>query len=189
MRLTLTVGFAAGVIIAAACSSNGNSNPLQSSSSGGGAEDAGCGNYTVSAATGQAYVQKEGCADCHGANLAGTSVAVVSGQEPGLTIIAGDLLYPPNLTPDKASGLGNWTASEIYYAITEGIDDNGETLCPEMGRHYPNMCASEANAIVAYLQSLPPVYSCIPQSHCPPLKEGAPASCPPEGTGGTDDGG
>jgi hypothetical protein len=171
-----------GVVVAVACSSNGTSNPLSGvDGGGGGGVDAGCANYTVTAAAGQTYVQKENCAECHGANLAGTSVALVNDQEPGLTVIGNDKLYPPNLTPDKATGLGNWTTQQIFYAITEGLDNQDLDLCPEMGRHYPNMCASEANAIVAYLQSLPPVVNCVPESYCPPLKMGGPGQCSDDG--------
>ncbi len=61
----------------------------------------------------------------------------MTGQETGLVIQQGHLLYPPNLTPDPTTGLGNWTSEEIAYAITEGIDNTVLELCPEMGRHYP----------------------------------------------------
>jgi hypothetical protein len=184
MRCTVALGSAVvGIFVAVACSSNGTNTPVNAGGDGGGGGDAGCTGYTVSAAAGQTYVQKEGCAECHGANLAGTSIALVNDQEPGLTVIGNDKLYPPNLTSDPATGLGNWTVLEIYYAITEGIDNEGLDLCPEMGRHYPNMCANEANAIVAYLQSplLPPVVNCVPESYCPPLKNGGPGACAEDG--------
>ena len=61
----------------------------------------------------------------------------------------------------------------------EGIDNNSQNLCPEMGQHYPNMCASEANGIVAYLKSIPAVVNAIPASCCPPQKGTSPCSGAP----------
>jgi hypothetical protein len=177
MRLHIQVGLTVALEIAAACSTN-NSDPL----AGGDAGD-GCLPMGTTVSDGQGYVQTEGCEGCHGANLAGSLSPLASGQD-GITIPAGSYLYPPNLTPDPTTGLGNWTTGQIDYAITEGIDNTGLDLCPEMGRHYPNMCPDEVTGIINYLRSIPAVVQKVPGSICPPLKTGT----PPSGTGGTDGG-
>jgi hypothetical protein len=181
--LALGLGVGATLVVAVACSSTPSSSLAGSSTSdtpGG----SGCSPMGTAASDGEGYVAQEGCASCHGQNLAGSTTPIVSGQEPGLVVGAGDKVYPPNLTPDKATGLGLWTSEDIFYAITEGIDNTGLDLCPEMGRHYPNMCPDEANGIVAYLQSIPAVVSQIPVSYCPPTKCGG-APCGVNGDGGS----
>ena len=185
VRVAWSLAFV-GVSVAIACSSGGTStlgNTGASGSSSGGSGD--CSPEGSTAGDGEGYVQKEGCPSCHGTNLAGSSTPLVSGQEPGLVVQAGHLLYPPNLTPDPTTGLGNWTSDDIYYAITQGVNNiTGQDLCPEMGQHYPNMCPDEAHGIVAYLQSIPAVVNQVPQSCCPPAKGTAPcvaATSTPDG--------
>ncbi|HEY6723640.1 MAG TPA: c-type cytochrome [Polyangiaceae bacterium] len=62
---------------------------------------------------------------------------------------------PPNITPDKASGLGAWTDGEIMRAIREGVDRHGEALFPMMPYGaYRNLSDADTEAIVVYLRSL-----------------------------------
>ncbi len=176
MRLVILLSSGVALIAAAAafgCSTS-NSDPLAGGDGGGN-----CPPQGTTASDGQGYVQAEGCENCHGANMAGSLTPLASGVD-GITIPSGTYLYPPNLTPDKTTGIGSWTAAQINQAITEGIDNTGQDLCPEMGRHYPNMCANEVSGIIAYLQSIPAVSQVVPGSICPPLKTGT----PPGGDGG-----
>jgi hypothetical protein len=174
-RLVVGFGVALGLSLAFACSSNGD--PLAGltadgggGSGGGGGPDA-CGPMGTGASDGQGYVQSEGCPECHGTNMAGSTSPIPSGID-NIKIKAGDYLFPPNLTPDKATGIGNWTDGQIRQAISQGIDNNSEELCPEMGEHYPNLCYDEVTGIIAYLRSLPAVVKQDPTSICPPLKQG-----------------
>lgn len=113
------------------------------------------------------------CVKCHGDNMAGKTTPL-----PEFT---GTLeLYPPNLTPDIETGLGDaknpdparrgYTDELLARAIKEGYDKNDQQLCPQM-KHYPDMSDFEVYSIVLYLRSLPPVKSRIPRSVCPPLKQ------------------
>jgi Cytochrome c len=61
--------------------------------------------------------------------------------------------YYPNITPDKETGIGDWTDKQIGDAITKGIDDEGEALCALMTRY--KFSASELADVVAFLRSLP----------------------------------
>lgn len=72
------------------------------------------------------------------------------------------LVPTPNLTP-HATGLGDWTAAEIKTAFLDGIDKDSNPLFPIMPYYvFHNMTADDADAIVAYLQSLDPIDNTIP---------------------------
>ncbi|WP_441236835.1 c-type cytochrome [Bradyrhizobium sp. 930_D9_N1_4] len=63
----------------------------------------------------------------------------------------------PNITPDLASGLGQWSDDEIKRAITQGIARDGRKLKPPMAyAAYASMTAQDIDAIVAFLRTLPP---------------------------------
>jgi mono/diheme cytochrome c family protein len=66
-------------------------------------------------------------------------------------------LPAPNLTSDD-TGLGSWTDAQIKTAFTTGIDDQGKALNPTMPYQlFHNLTDADADAIVAYLRSLPHV--------------------------------
>ena len=63
-----------------------------------------------------------------------------------------------NITPDKATGLGEWTDKEIKTAITKGVRKNGSKLAPPMGYDfYATMSEADLDALVAYLRSMTPI--------------------------------
>ena len=72
-------------------------------------------------------------------------------------------LVASNITPDPDTGLGKWTDGEIIRAIREGVDRDGNALFPIMPySHFRNMSEEDAQAIVAYLRSLPPLGPAAP---------------------------
>ena len=72
-------------------------------------------------------------------------------------------VYAANLTPDKETGLGNWTDAEIIRAIREGKSRDGRTLGPPMPFElYRRMSDRDVRAIVAYLRTRKPVRSKVP---------------------------
>lgn len=114
---------------------------------------------------GEYYARKRNCFTCHQSDS--PADGVLSGQaypRPGTRT------YGPNLTQDD-SGLRGWQDEDIIRAMREGIDDGGQELCPIMPR-FVDMGQTEAEALVLYLRSLPPVSHSIPDSVCPPLKNG-----------------
>ena len=71
--------------------------------------------------------------------------------------------FGPNLTPDKETGLGNWTAQQIVTAITTGERPDGRMLAPAMPwRGLSALTKPDALAIAAFLKSLPPVSNKVP---------------------------
>jgi mono/diheme cytochrome c family protein len=64
----------------------------------------------------------------------------------------------PNITPDKESGIGNWTDDQIVNAIRNGKRPNGTIIGPPMPiAYYRNMSDSDVRAIVAYLRTVKPI--------------------------------
>ena len=111
---------------------------------------------------GQSIVSTHRCHTCHGETLSGNFDGVPSPQTEG------GVAYPPNLTPDPATGLGCWTDDEIENAILNGIDNQGMPLCPPMPRwgHLSDggLDAVQAGAVVQYLRSLPALVQVVPNT-------------------------
>jgi mono/diheme cytochrome c family protein len=67
-------------------------------------------------------------------------------------------LYSANLTPDKETGIGNWTPDQFYRALHEGIDDEGHHLYPAFPyTYFTRVRREDSDAMLAYLKSLAPV--------------------------------
>jgi mono/diheme cytochrome c family protein len=63
----------------------------------------------------------------------------------------------PNITPDKATGIGNWTDDEFYRAMHEGIGRHHEFLYPAFPfPWFTKATRDDVLAIKAFLFSLPP---------------------------------
>lgn len=95
-------------------------------------------------AQGKSLVASNGCAGCHGTTLAG-------GQ-----VVAG--WTAPGLNDDKRTGLGNWSAAEIAEYLRTGRNSYAMASGPMAGiitNITAKMSKADANAIAAYLKSLP----------------------------------
>ena len=69
-------------------------------------------------------------------------------------------LYSTNITPDKATGIGNYTDAEFLAAVHRGVRRDGARLYPAMPyTSYTYMTDADALAIKAYLFSLAPIDS------------------------------
>lgn len=67
-------------------------------------------------------------------------------------------LAAANLTPDRETGLGEWTDGEILRAMREGVDREGKAIFPIMPySHLRTLGDEDAKSIVAYLRTLKPV--------------------------------
>jgi mono/diheme cytochrome c family protein len=66
----------------------------------------------------------------------------------------GKRLFGPNLTPDKETGIGNFTKEDFRNAVREGITPSGRKLSPPMGK-FKSLTDIQVDAIYTYLQSLP----------------------------------
>jgi len=66
--------------------------------------------------------------------------------------------YSPNITPDRATGIGDWSDAEFIAAVREGVNPDGEHYYPAFP--YPSYTGISSNDLLdikAYLESLPAV--------------------------------
>jgi mono/diheme cytochrome c family protein len=115
---------------------------------------------------GRYLVTLGGCTDCHtpGHFLGKPDMArQLGGSEVGSEVPGLGVFYGPNLTPDKETGLGNWSVADIVKAIRTGVRPDGRALVPIMPwQAYAKLTQSDAEAIAAYLKSLPAVRNQVP---------------------------
>jgi mono/diheme cytochrome c family protein len=72
-------------------------------------------------------------------------------------------LYSTNITPDKETGIGNYSDRDFLDAVHRGTRRDGARLYPAMPfTAYTYMSDADALAIKAYLFSLAPVHAVIP---------------------------
>jgi len=106
-----------------------------------------------------------------GAYLAKAADCVVCHTTQGGKEYAGGLgfqlpfgtLYSTNITPDKDTGIGNYSDRDFLNALHRGVRRDGARLYPAMPyTSYTNITDADALAIKAYLFSLPPVHATAP---------------------------
>ncbi|MEP6620626.1 MAG: cytochrome c [bacterium] len=94
-----------------------------------------------------------GCADCHGADLAGQVVV----DDPALGRI-----YAKNLTAGKG-GVGKVLSdADFVRAIRHGVDPTGKALKVMPSSDYANLSDEDLAAIIAFVKSRPPVNKEVP---------------------------
>lgn len=99
----------------------------------------------------------------------------LSGSLVGFEIPGMGVFFPPNLTPDKKTGLGDWSEDEIIAAFTKGERPDGRILAPAMPwMSYSHITPDDAKALVAYLKSLTPVENQVPGPFGPSEKATGP---------------
>lgn len=115
---------------------------------------------------GKYLVTIAGCNDCHTPGyflgkpdmksfLGGSDVGF---ELPGLGVFVGR-----NLTPDKETGLGNWSIDQIVTALQKGLRPDGRELAPIMPwRAFAHFTKRDARAIAMYLKTIPAVSHAVP---------------------------
>jgi mono/diheme cytochrome c family protein len=115
---------------------------------------------------GRYLVTLGGCGDCHtpGYFLGKPDFKrELGGSEVGFEIPGVGVFYGPNLTPDKETGLGTWSEADIVKALKTGVRPDGRGLVPVMPwPAFAKLTKQDAQAIAAYLKSLPPVTNKVP---------------------------
>jgi mono/diheme cytochrome c family protein len=121
------------------------------------------------------------CSDCHTPKLpngAPDSTKYMAGNANFVVSPNGDRLPTRNLTPDP-TGLGGFSATQIERAFLDGIAPapTGTMALNSVMPYYVfhNMNAADANAIAAYLGSLPAVANALPD-RSPSFDVAAPAT-------------
>ena len=70
--------------------------------------------------------------------------------------LEGKVMLTPNLTPDKETGIGNWTEAQFVNALKSGLVENQPALRYPM-LPYVHLTDQEAKAIFAYLKTISPI--------------------------------
>jgi mono/diheme cytochrome c family protein len=66
--------------------------------------------------------------------------------------------YGRNITPDKATGIGDWTEAQFHRALRDGIDDDGHYLFPVFPfPSFTGMSDRDISDLYAYLMAQKPV--------------------------------
>lgn len=95
------------------------------------------------------------CFACHTAPGGKPYAGGLAFNLPGMGV-----LFSSNITPDKDTGIGNYTDQQFLDAVHKGIRADGQHLYPAMSyAAYTYMTDADALAIKAYLFSLPPVHA------------------------------
>jgi len=125
-----------------------------------------------------------GCGSCH-------TDGVLIGQPNAALLLAGSqvgiarsnpmvernpgVVYPANITPDRETGIGDWTLEEIENLLQSGVDNHGLQTLPVMPwLSYSRLLPEDATAIAMYLKSLPPVKHKVPDNVRPGQRATAP---------------
>lgn len=67
-------------------------------------------------------------------------------------------VYSTNITPDKETGIGSWTADQFYRAVHEGIAADGRHLYPALPYvYFSRLTHQDTDDLFAFLHSLKPV--------------------------------
>jgi len=105
-------------------------------------------------ARGEYLTHAADCVACHTAKNGGQPFA--GGLAFNLPNIG--TIYSTNITPDKETGIGNYTDAQFLAALHQGKRADGQNLYPAMSyTSYTYMTEADALAIKAYLFSLPAV--------------------------------
>ncbi len=77
-------------------------------------------------------------------------------------------IYAPNITSDKATGIGDWTTADFRRALHHGQDDEGKNLYPAFSYpYYAHVTDEDVDAIHAYLKTIPAVSYNAPANKLP----------------------
>jgi mono/diheme cytochrome c family protein len=135
-------------------------------------------------AHGRYLVQIVGCAACHtdGALIGEPNTArQLAGSHLGIAYTSPfqsnfpGVAYPPNLTPDPNTGLGNWSDAQIVAAIRKGSSGDAPGHLVIMSWPlYQQMTDDDMNAIVIYLRNIPPVKDEVPKRVAPGVRASTP---------------
>jgi mono/diheme cytochrome c family protein len=93
------------------------------------------------------------CAGCH--TDAKNNGPRLAGGRPLATPFG--IFYAPNITPDKETGIGNWTLEGFRRALREGISDHGYYFPVFPYPSFTGMSDGDIADLFAYLQTQAPV--------------------------------
>jgi mono/diheme cytochrome c family protein len=110
------------------------------------------------------------CGNCHTPRDSSAALIQQNELSGGLTISTPAFVATaPNITPDRATGIGDWSDAEIKRALTEGVRPDhgrlpGVALAAVMpAGFYEALLPEDLDATVAYLKTVNPVRHAVPE--------------------------
>jgi mono/diheme cytochrome c family protein len=100
------------------------------------------------------------CGNCHTPRGPGGVLDVAKRHAGGPQVWETDeyKVHPSNITMDKETGIGGWTAAQVKAAIHDGRRPNGQQISPQMPYpFYKIFTPADLDAVVAYVRSIPAV--------------------------------
>jgi mono/diheme cytochrome c family protein len=109
--------------------------------------------YKPDLANGEAMFVAGNCSACH-ATPGQTDRKLLGG---GLKLVSPfGAFHAPNISPDKAHGIGDWNELQFVNAMKRGVDDDGQHLYPAFPyASYSLMRTNDVRDLYAYLKTLP----------------------------------
>lgn len=101
------------------------------------------------------YLSKMGdCIACH-THVEGNTPAYAGGLPINTPF---GVFYSPNITPDKETGIGNWTEEDFFRAMRDGRDPHGRNYFPVFPFvYFAKTNDEDLKALYAYFMSIPAV--------------------------------
>ena len=109
------------------------------------------------------------CFSCHSADFKTNNFLIPESSEGYFgggnkpLDMQGRIMLTANLTPDKETGIGNWTKEKFVKAVKYGIKENEPALSYPM-MPYSRLNDYEVEAIFEYLKTIPPIKNKIERS-------------------------
>lgn len=101
---------------------------------------------------GEQLAKTYNCADCH------------TNKQTAIKTSHG-ILYAPNITADRETGIGNWSDEDFSLAMRKSIAPDGSSYYPLFRTSHPSeLTTADLKALKAYLLSLPAVYHPVMQN-------------------------
>ncbi len=102
---------------------------------------------------GEYLARAASCIDCHTAN---ESEPLAGGFEISTPF---GIFRTPNISPDKKTGIGNWTSAQFLKALRQGTSPNGAKYYPVFPyTSFSKLTDQDINDIYLYLKSQAPIY-------------------------------
>jgi len=106
------------------------------------------------------------CAGCHTPGALGgrpDPARPLAGADIGFGY-PGGVVYAPNLTSDRETGLGEWTDAQIAAAVRQGVGRDKRALVPIMPwPSYSALTPEDMAALIAYLRTVPAIRQPTPR--------------------------
>ena len=130
--------------------------------------------YSNPIARGEYLATIANCIDCHSQSKNGdylTNMTLAGGKE--FILPTGDKIYSANITPDKTTGIGEWSEAKFINKFKYYLSNPPKTITSNQKNTimawtaYANMSNSDLSAIYNYLMSSQPISNVVSNNSLP----------------------